>query len=165
VGAWGYSFSIYVNIEISGNIYSRFRGTHVSCKTYPTLSYFPFTLLDSTPILSLLQTHAFCICVAFFLQMPILKSFISFWYPRQFYFLLSDFMAVFYFDNRYRCFYCHSYTKYTVCTRICILCPRLGAEWIGRISWLPRAPLRPIFMTGLYSVQSIEPTIVLVNLS
>jgi len=33
-----------------------------------------------------------------------------------------------------------------------ILCPRLGAEWIGRISWLPRAPLGPIFMTGLYSV-------------
>jgi len=30
-----------------------------------------------------------------------------------------------------------------------ILCPRLGAEWIGRISWLPRAPLGPIFMTGL----------------
>jgi len=30
-----------------------------------------------------------------------------------------------------------------------ILCPRLGAEWIGRISWLPRAPLEPIFMTGL----------------
>jgi len=47
-----------------------------------------------------------------------------------------------------------------------ILCPRLGAEWIGRISWLPRAPLGPIFMTGLlYSVQSIVPTIVLVDLS
>jgi len=30
-----------------------------------------------------------------------------------------------------------------------ILCPRLGAVWIGRISWLPRAPLGPIFMTGL----------------
>jgi len=28
-----------------------------------------------------------------------------------------------------------------------ILCPRLGAEWIGRISWLSRAPLGPIFMT------------------
>jgi len=40
-----------------------------------------------------------------------------------------------------------------------ILCPRLGAEWIGRISWLPRAPLGPIFMTGLYSVQSIVPVI------
>jgi len=46
-----------------------------------------------------------------------------------------------------------------------ILCPRLGAEWIGRISWLPRAPLGPIFMTGLYSVQSIVPPIVLVDLS
>jgi len=47
-----------------------------------------------------------------------------------------------------------------------ILCPRLGAEWIGRISWLPRAPLGPIFMTSLwYSVQSIVPTIVLVDLS
>jgi len=33
----------------------------------------------------------------------------------------------------------------------CILCPRLEAEWIGRISWLPRAPLGPIFMTGLYT--------------
>jgi len=32
-----------------------------------------------------------------------------------------------------------------------ILCPRLGAEWIGRIPWLPRAPLGPIFMTGLYT--------------
>jgi len=30
-----------------------------------------------------------------------------------------------------------------------ILCPRLGAELIGRISWLPRAPLGPIFMTDL----------------
>jgi len=30
-----------------------------------------------------------------------------------------------------------------------ILCPRLGAERIGRISWLSRAPLGPIFMTGL----------------
>jgi len=39
-----------------------------------------------------------------------------------------------------------------------ILCPRLGAEWIGWMSWLPRAPLGPIFMTGLYSVQSIVPT-------
>jgi len=48
---------------------------------------------------------------------------------------------------------------------ICILCPRLGAEWIGRILWLPRAPLGPIFITGLYSVQSIVPTIVLVDLS
>jgi len=28
-----------------------------------------------------------------------------------------------------------------------ILCPRLGAEWIGRTSWLPRAPFGPIFMT------------------
>jgi len=28
-----------------------------------------------------------------------------------------------------------------------ILAPRLGAEWIGRIPWLPRAPLGPIFMT------------------
>jgi len=44
-----------------------------------------------------------------------------------------------------------------------ILCPRLGAEWIGRISWLPRAPVGPIFMTGLYSVQSIVSTIVLVH--
>jgi len=46
-----------------------------------------------------------------------------------------------------------------------ILCPGLGAEWIGRISRLPRAPLGPSFMTGLYSVQSIVPTIVLVDLS
>jgi len=30
-----------------------------------------------------------------------------------------------------------------------ILCPRLGAEGIGRILWQPRAPLGPIFMTGL----------------
>jgi len=30
--------------------------------------------------------------------------------------------------------------------RVSILCPRLGAEWIGRISWLPMAPLGPIFM-------------------
>jgi len=30
-----------------------------------------------------------------------------------------------------------------------ILCPRLGAEWNWRISWLPRAHLGPIFMTGL----------------
>jgi len=30
-----------------------------------------------------------------------------------------------------------------------ILCQKLGAEGIGRISWLPRAPLGPIFMTGL----------------
>jgi len=43
---------------------------------------------------------------------------------------------------------------YTDCPHIAlwhnigILCPspRLGAEWIGRISWLPRAPLGPIFM-------------------
>jgi len=33
--------------------------------------------------------------------------------------------------------------------KMIILCPRLGVEWIGRISWLPRAPLGPIFMTGL----------------
>jgi len=30
-----------------------------------------------------------------------------------------------------------------------IPCPRLGVEWIGRISWLPRAHLGPIFMTSL----------------
>jgi len=32
-----------------------------------------------------------------------------------------------------------------------IPCPRLGVEWIVRISWLPRAHLGPIFMTGLHS--------------
>jgi len=30
-----------------------------------------------------------------------------------------------------------------------ILCPRFGAELIGRISWLPTVPLGPIFMTVL----------------
>jgi len=30
-----------------------------------------------------------------------------------------------------------------------IPCPRLGVEWIERISWLPRAHLGPIFMTSL----------------
>jgi len=41
-----------------------------------------------------------------------------------------------------------------------ILCPRLGAERIGRISWLPRAPLGPIFMTGLlYYYRSGRPVI------
>jgi len=54
---------------------------------------------------------------------------------------------------------------FQVVAKLTILSPRLGAEWIGRISWLPRAPLGPIFMTGLYSVQSIVPTIVLVDLS
>jgi len=41
-----------------------------------------------------------------------------------------------------------------------ILCPRLGGEWIGRISWLPRAPLGPIFMT-IHSAPSLGQSIVL----
>jgi len=43
----------------------------------------------------------------------------------------------------------------------------LSEAWSG-VNWadlMPRAPLGPIFMTGLYSVQTIVPTIVLVDLS
>jgi len=36
-----------------------------------------------------------------------------------------------------------------VCIYLSIPCPRLEVEWIGRISWLPRAHLGPIFMTSL----------------
>jgi len=44
----------------------------------------------------------------------------------------------------------------------------LSEAW-SEVNWadlmLPRAPSGPIFMQGLYSVQSIVPTIVLVDLS
>jgi len=40
-----------------------------------------------------------------------------------------------------------------------------GVDWADLMAAQGAAPLGPIFMTGLYSVQSIVPTIVLVDLS
>jgi len=50
---------------------------------------------------------------------------------------------------------------------VSILCPRFGASKLGGSHGCPgaRAPLGPIIMTGLYSVQSIVPTIVVGDLS
>jgi len=50
-------------------------------------------------------------------------------------------------------------------TSTSILCPRLGAEGIGRISWLPRAPLGPPDLPGRYDGQVYGTTHVLGTLT